>query len=111
MGFESRTVKIEAVLFKFRELQEYFAKTGERAYVKAYDDDDVCIQTAAPEYKGHSYFQYRVSMFDYYVENLGLENQILAYSEEEGVVERLNNSNLVWEYAMCASELREVMSL
>ena len=101
---ERLKIRIEAVLFKFRQLQEYFARTGERAYVKAYDDGDVCIQTAAPEYKGHSYFQYRVSMFDYYVEDLGLENQILAYLEEEGVVERLNNSNLVWEYAMCAYE-------
>lgn len=107
--FVKRHILETAVLFKFKELQEYFAKTGEKVYLVINEDDETyTLETAHPEYSSRK--DHRKNMFAYYVKDLELENDIMGYIEEQNLADSFANSNIIFRYGMCCFALDRPIS-
>ena len=109
--FQARNISASAVLYKFKELQNYFARTGEKVHLVCYPrTEEITLSTAFSEYKGSGVFQYRVNMFGR-SNGVGVDVDIIKYIHDNNLLKKVNNENLIFWYGMTASDLYQCITL
>ena len=109
--FKSRTIHPSAVLYNFKELQNYFAKTGERVYLKCYPaTEEIKLETAYCKYGGYGATQYRINMFGR-SSGVGVDVHILQYIHDNDLLKKVSNKNLIFWYGITAGDLEQYITL
>ena len=110
--FKCRTIHPSAVLFNFKELQDYFSRTGEKVYLRCFPDtEEIVLENAFPGFKVDSeYSKYRINMFGRST-SVGVDPHILRYIYDNDLLGKVNNENLIFWYGMAASDLEQYITL